>query len=359
MTERWGKMNSDGARMPVGVVPLRLRLFWYLAIVHFLIELGWSISHFDYTSGRYGGLVFVGGEVIGLATLGAAWLVAYRRIGWLRWLVAASYILGLFDTSWAHSSSRLFLLYLPQSFVDVAAIYFAFSGNAADWLSTSNRERRGFFVNASSAVCGTVLMLAVASGALGRLVSLFHSPSSPTAEAASPFLTSPIVPVDDPAAAFLGRLFTDACLANIGNPDQVRSWAVKNEMLVVSDPRFIKAYAGEGAKGAVWRAPSTAGEFYLSLRGEGEACVAWARRATVSDAEAAFKAALENAKKQDTKLTVTGDDVTSTPSGNAHVVKLQSHTPSTRSAAVYSIITVERDSGPFQVMLEALGGTAQ
>lgn len=266
-------------------MPTRVRLFWYLAIVHFLIELGWAISHFTYTSGRYGGLVFVGGEVIGLATLGAAWLIAYRKIGWLRWLIAASYVLSLFDTSWTHSPSRLFLLYLPQSIVDVAAIHLVFFGDAADWFSDPDRKRNtGLFYKAASGVCGVVLGLAVVSSLVGTLVSLFHSPSAPKAattgsQGDGPYTTTEAVLANHPDIRFISD----------GDPELGKSIRAELDSLAAKGP-FVEGKVRDIYKKYI--GPVAANADRDSLVEYGKARLALFEGAQQTDAHTCFRVAV-------------------------------------------------------------------
>jgi hypothetical protein len=162
----------------------------------------------------------------------------------------------------------------------------------------------------------------------------------------------------DPAAEFVGRLFTDPCVHNIGKPDLVRSWAAQKKLSVVSDPRFLHVFAGDGPDGAVWSVPDFPGNVFLSLMVKTQGCVAWARAANPVEVEAIFKGIVNGASRSDTTLTVTKDEWVPSPRGKVHDLRYSAYTPSTKMVAVLSMLAVEQPGGAFQARLEALGGPA-
>jgi len=78
-------------------MPLRIKLFWYLALANYLVGVAWSLFHFHNVSETHGTGTSLLGQVFGLIILGSAWLVAYHRVGWLRWFLAGVFLIGVFD----------------------------------------------------------------------------------------------------------------------------------------------------------------------------------------------------------------------------------------------------------------------
>ena len=69
----------------------------------------------------------------------------------------------------------------------------------------------------------------------------------------------------DPGADYLTKLFTNACIPNIGRPDGVRAWAAQHHLAEVQNPAAVSVYVGAGEGGALWAVPSTSGMFALSV----------------------------------------------------------------------------------------------
>jgi len=89
-----------------------------------------------------------------------------------------------------------------------------------------------------------------------------------------------------------------------------------------------------------------------------EACVVWAKNADVAKVEALFKAALDKFKNPDKKVYTTSDKMEPSPHGKVHVLKCHSET-SNGMVGVFSAVIAEQAGGPFQVMLEAIGGQSK
>jgi hypothetical protein len=77
---------------------------------------------------------------------------------------------------------------------------------------------------------------------------------------------------DKPNANFALRLFIDACVPNMGQPDKTRAWAAERHLQEVSAPAALEVFVGAGTKGSAWAVPSSLGSFALSIRGTTEAC---------------------------------------------------------------------------------------
>ena len=352
-------------------MPTKIRFFWWLALAYGVVSIAWGLFHREPASndtftGELGTVLL--GDAFSLSAVGAAWLITYRRVRGLRWFVAAIYVAAFYDISATHSLTRFLSLSLPQALLGLGAIYCVFSQSAQEWLAqrstedqatgdqaTGDRARR-FLIKAAAVVCGALLGIELISIVSVKILALVG---------AAPNLSEPALsevgqahPPSDPSAIAAGQLFTDACLAHIGHPDQVRAWAADNQLNVITDPASLHDYAGDGPKGGAWQLRDNEGNLLLSIRAESEACAVWARKADPADAAEVFKGAIEALKQPDSNMAVTGDETPSTPRGKAHVLKYELFTPSTGMAAVFSMITAAQAGGPYQLMYEVLGRPA-
>ena len=93
---------------------------------------------------------------------------------------------------------------------------------------------------------------------------------------------------EDAKANTVLRLFIDACIPGMGQPDKVRAWATEQHLQEVTAPAALGVFVGAGTKGAAWAVPSPTGDFVLSIRGTTEACAVWARAADPGEVAAGF-----------------------------------------------------------------------
>jgi hypothetical protein len=327
-------------------MPTRIVVFFWLTIADFALDQIWSLNHH---SSRVTTNIALFAIALGLIKVITALLIIRRRIGWLRWFVASWYLVELVDYSWTTSTARLFFLYLPEVALHTAALYCLFSHDARVWFADRPREI-GPLYRISAVVCGTILGVTFAIGMLTTAVAIFHKPLTRALEDRVAALTP-----SDPAAIFAGRIFNDACLTNIGHPDQVRSYAAENRFSPITDPASLRLLAGENPTGEFWQASIAEGDFALSVKRETQKCIVWAKNANARDAELVFKSRLREFVGHDAQLTQTGDIKGPTPHGNEHLLKYRSFDPNKHLAVVYFMSAAEQAGESYQVLFEAAG----
>ena len=160
----------------------------------------------------------------------------------------------------------------------------------------------------------------------------------------------------DPASAFLGKVFTEACVHNFGKPDAVRSWAAQNRLAAISDPNLVKAYSDDKPNAAVWSIPNAPGNVFLSLMYSGLACSVSVEAANPAEAEAVFNGIVTNAAGSDASPTVTTDESRPSGHGQIHVLSYQVNAASPKAVMRFSLMTVEQPGAVFQARFLLLGG---
>ena len=155
----------------------------------------------------------------------------------------------------------------------------------------------------------------------------------------------------DPAAGFVVRLFSDACVPNMGQPDRVQAWADNRHLNEITDPVPLQVFVGEGEHGKAWAIPTHYGKFALSIRGTTQACAVWARAADPDEVEADFKRIIDGAKRPGLNIAVLQDETVSSPVGKARSLVYQLSVDGARSGYLFTMLTVERPGGAFQASL--------
>ena len=140
-------------------MPVRMKVFLYLVVAYWALESGWSIYHLGYVSSKYGNSVFILGALFDLVDVAAAWFVASRRQGWLRWLLGLHFLFGLHDASSIGHITRLFVLYVPNVIVLCATLYCTFGRSASAWFDERPVQSKGQYLLTAvgSVACGLVL----------------------------------------------------------------------------------------------------------------------------------------------------------------------------------------------------------
>jgi hypothetical protein len=178
---------------------------------------------------------------------------------------------------------------------------------------------------------------------------LFHQ----TALLALLFALAPLSAVaDDPRANAVLRLFIDACVPNMGQPDKIRGWAQDQHLQEISAPAALGLFVGAGTKGAAWSVPSPLGSFALSIRGITEACAVWARAADPDDVAAGFKKLMEGVSRPDLDVGIDSDTTATTPSGQVHSTVYHVWPSSGTSGYAFTLLTAERPGGAFQASIQ-------
>ncbi len=161
----------------------------------------------------------------------------------------------------------------------------------------------------------------------------------------------------EPGAQGVTRLFIDACIPNMGNPDGVRAWATDHHLGEIQTQPALELFVGPGDGGAAWAEPTSSGNFALAIRAKTKACVAYAQKADPSETLAKFKSIVEGVKKLGVKLKIERDTTTSTASGNVHTLAYDVWAPKGAISYVFMIMTVDRPNAGFQAWLEVAKAT--
>jgi hypothetical protein len=159
---------------------------------------------------------------------------------------------------------------------------------------------------------------------------------------------------EDPAASFLVRVFSDACIPHVGQPEKVRALAQKKHLKEITDPFPLKVFVGPGAKGHAWAVPSPFGSFALSIRGATQACAVYARAADPEDVESYFRKILEGAARPGMNIRIVNDTNNPGPGGIRHLLVYSvSLSDNPARGFLYMMQTFNTSNGPFQASLEA------
>ena len=158
---------------------------------------------------------------------------------------------------------------------------------------------------------------------------------------------------DDPAANFVTRLFTEVCIPNLGQPDNVRAWADQKKLSPIDNPEALRVFVGGGNKGAAWYLPSRLGSFALSIRGTTEACAVWAREANITEVDTIFRKIMEGVKRPGLEVSIASDNKTVTASGNTRTVVYQVRATNQSKGFLFTLLTAEKSGGVFQITIQA------
>jgi hypothetical protein len=167
------------------------------------------------------------------------------------------------------------------------------------------------------------------------------------------FASQPIAAAEDPAAAFLVKLYMDVCIPNAGRPENVRAWAVDKHLQTVSSPAALDLFVGAGDRGGAWAVPSVYGSFALSIRGLTQACAVWARAANPTDIETYFKKIVLGAQRPNVIVKVAKDATVMGPNGSTRLLVYSVSTGNADGGAfLYTMQTAEKVGGAFQASLQ-------
>jgi hypothetical protein len=164
---------------------------------------------------------------------------------------------------------------------------------------------------------------------------------------------------DDPSANFVLRLFIDACVPNMGQPDNTRAWAAERHLPEVSAPAALEVFVGAGTKGSAWAVPSPLGSFAISIRGTTEACAVWVRTADPAELAAVFKKLMEGVARPGLDVGIDSDTTTPTPVGQARSLVYHVWPASGKIGFAFTVLTAEHAGGAFQGSLQVARATRQ
>ena len=167
--------------------------------------------------------------------------------------------------------------------------------------------------------------------------------------------SSPVL-ADDPAATSVTKLFMQACVPNMGRPDQVRSWAKASNFPEITAPQWLKIFVGEGTHGGAWTVILPTGNFAVSIRGISEGCVAWAQAANVAEATSNFQRLVEGVRRPGLTVSVAEDKTIDSPFGHIRSLTYKIMPNQGQTGYEFILVTVERSGGPFQVSMEVVRG---
>jgi hypothetical protein len=162
----------------------------------------------------------------------------------------------------------------------------------------------------------------------------------------------------DPAAQFLVKLFSTACIPNLGQPTKVREWAQERHLGEIQNPMALGVLVGSGDKGAAWAIPAAEGNFALSIRGTTQACAVWAQAADPGEVLVLFKQIIEGVKRPGIEITVVKDTVSPSPNGEARSLIYNVVAPGAPTSFVFTLVTAQRTGGGFQATLQAARASA-
>jgi hypothetical protein len=188
----------------------------------------------------------------------------------------------------------------------------------------------------------------------------------------------------DTNAEYLQRLFAAACLANLGNPEKTRIWAVDHHLVAITDPASFGVFAGPGgappdpaaragsiapgsAEGispaepgppaaspvqpAAWRVPGPGTQWFaLSLRGAIGACAVWAQEADPQQVLSAFLKGVAEPTNPAATVSKVGEKTSTTPFG-ALTMLLYLIEGKAPGGFLFTVLTSERPGGAFQAPL--------
>jgi hypothetical protein len=190
---------------------------------------------------------------------------------------------------------------------------------------------------------------------------------------------------EDTNAAYLQRLFAAACLANLGNPEKTRIWAVDHHLAAIADPASIGVFAGPGAvpsdptapagsaapgpataidptnpgppaashvQPAAWSVPGPGPQWFaLSLRGAIGACAVWAQQADPQQVLSGFLKGVADPANPALTVRKVGEKTSTTPFG-ALTMLLYLIEGKAPGGFLFTVLTSERSGGAFQASLQ-------
>jgi hypothetical protein len=157
----------------------------------------------------------------------------------------------------------------------------------------------------------------------------------------------------DPAAAYVTKIFIDACIANLGQPTKVREWAEQHHLGQIQAPAALGLFVGAGSNGTAWAIPTAQGSIALSIRGTTQACAAWARTADPNEVMTNFKKIVEGTKRPGIEITVDKDTTLPGPVGEIHALVYNVTAPGAPTSFEFTLLTAEPPGGAFQASLQA------
>ena len=158
---------------------------------------------------------------------------------------------------------------------------------------------------------------------------------------------------DDASASFVTRLFINVCVPNVGQPENVRAWALEKKLTEVTALSALEVFVGAGDGGAAWAVPTSFGSFALSIRGKTHACAAWARAADPAEVEGNFRKLLEGAARPGVVVKVVADANAPGPTVIHTLIYAVSNAGNDRRGYLYTLQTAEKTGGAFQATLQA------
>lgn len=170
-------------------------------------------------------------------------------------------------------------------------------------------------------------------------------PASPDAAQA------PAAPPPEPAA-FLTKVFTDACLPNLGNPAGVQAWATAHELTEIKEAAPLAVFVGSGGAGAAWGISTPIGDFALATRASTQACAVYARAADPAQVEESFVALVKDGMRPGLTMSTDTDTHTASPYGQVHTLAYTITAASAPTSLHFLMIVVEKPGGGFQATLQ-------
>lgn len=163
----------------------------------------------------------------------------------------------------------------------------------------------------------------------------------------------------DPSANIVIKIFIDACVPNMGRPDQVRAWATDKHLAPVTADAALAVFVGPGTHGNAWAVPSNAGSFALSIRGITQACAVWARAADPGEVEALYKKLILGAAQPGLEITTILGKSDPTPAGQARSLVYHLKAQGASSGFVFTMLTAEHAGSAFQASLQVAKSTGE
>lgn len=167
--------------------------------------------------------------------------------------------------------------------------------------------------------------------------------------AAAPTYADTVAP--DPRAGFVAKLFTSACIPNMNHPEGVRAWAEERHLTPLESGPARDAFAGPGDNGAAWMMTTAWGRFALSIRGDTQACAAWARVADPAEVESSFKGLVDAVKQPDIRVRLDRDTNVTGQWGQTRTLVYTLATPGAKAGFELMMVTMEKPGGAFQAAM--------
>jgi hypothetical protein len=153
-------------------------------------------------------------------------------------------------------------------------------------------------------------------------------------------------------AAFLTKVFTDACLPNLGNPAAVQAWATAHELTEIKDPAAVAVFVGSGGTGAAWGISTPIGDFVLATRASTQACAVYARAADPAKVEESFTTLVKDGMRPGLTMSTDTDTYTPSPYGQVHTLAYTITAASAPTSLHFMMIAVEKPGGGFQATMQ-------